>query len=165
MIDFIRKNSLDYFKRITFEELSSVIITEAEKKKVTDVDQNNGMNYEVREVFREEDKNFSEEQKNEVCRHLTKDMKMEDPKTFQQSDQYYMPTQSQVMSDALKATKEEIMRLMQNLIQDLRNQDNAIHQDTNAAAYWKYIYNSAVYLQQIINDVTVAHKSTLKFMQ
>lgn len=140
ILDFMQKNTLEYFKDITFDNLPA--------------NQYNSPK-EVPDLF-EEDKYSPEERKSE-------DYKVEDVKEDQEKRQY-IPTQSQVMISALEVSTREMIKLMQNLVKDLQKHGEKIQGCSNTAGYWGYIYNSAVYLQQIINDVTVAHNSTLTYM-
>ena len=75
------------------------------------------------------------------------------------------PTQSQIMSGTIRTITEEMMKLMQDLSSELQNRDESLEKDSIASGYWWYIYRSAVYLQQLINDTTAVHKSTLLFRE
>lgn len=76
----------------------------------------------------------------------------------------HIPTQSQVISNTLKSITNEMMRLMQDLMTEMQ-ENKDIKSDKNAEGYWAYIYSSAVYLQQLISDVTVAHNSVLRYIK
>lgn len=161
MLDFVRKNSLEYFKRLTFEDPKQKDGLENKKlskeKDYYEVMQRN-------EIIQNDAGKIAENRKIE---EVKEEVKMVVPEMMRREEQTrgYMPTQSQVITDCLKGSTDEMMRLMRNLIQDLHCHDEEIQKNPNAAGYWKYIYHSAVYLQQIINDITVAHNSTLIFMQ
>ena len=76
-----------------------------------------------------------------------------------------LPTQSYVIRDTLKKITGEMMLLLQRLTSDMNARKIDISVDAHAAGYWNYIYNSAIYLQQMVNDVTVAHNSTISLSQ
>lgn len=73
----------------------------------------------------------------------------------------YIPTQALVISETLKQTNEEMRRLLNCLTTDMKTKEQEIKENVNMATYWNYIYNSAIYLQQMINDVTVAHNTAI----
>eukprot|EP00826_Nyctotherus_ovalis_P042985 TRINITY_DN4493_c0_g2_i15.p1 TRINITY_DN4493_c0_g2~~TRINITY_DN4493_c0_g2_i15.p1 ORF type:complete len:235 (+),score=74.68 TRINITY_DN4493_c0_g2_i15:2731-3435(+) len=141
ILDFMRKNPLEFFKDITFDDVN--------QRRVE-----NRSGAQRRLIL-----SAYEEEKQPVEDKVVEEVKAE------QAKEHHMPTQSQVMIDALKATTAEMMKLMQSLVKDLQAHGEEIRKCPNAAGYWGYVYNSAVYLQQLVNDVTVAHNSTLSFMQ
>lgn len=166
MLDFVRKNPIEYFKDITFDRSNKkVFVDDKEDPEERELDNSIPKN-QSRDPY-EEDKQLQENKRSEECKHSIEEMKMEQMRVEQKEGQNhrYMPTQSKVMTDALKVSTTEMMKLMQSLVNDLQIHGEEIQKYSNAAGYWGYIYNSAVYLQQIINDVTVAHNSTLTFMQ
>jgi len=166
MLDFIRRNSIDYFKNITFDKpLPRQVGEDKKSPEDKDPDNSNPKNLSI-DLF-EEEKRPQEEKRSEEFKQSVEEVKVEQVRETQRETQghRYMPTQSKVMTDALKVSTTEMMKLMQNLVRDLQIHGEEIQKFPSAAGYWGYIYNSAVYLQQIINDVTVAHNSTLTFMQ
>lgn len=158
MLEFIRRKPIESFREITFEVLS-----QGQAGEDKDLDASGHRNPCVAHF--EEDKQPPANRKHEDLKQSVEEMKEEEVKGNQRGNQRYMPTQSKVITGALKGSKMEMMKLMQSLGRDVQGHGAAIQKDPNAAGYWAYIYNSAVYLQQIINDVTVAHNSTLTFMQ
>lgn len=166
MLDFVRKNPIEYFKEITFDRSSKRIFVD-DKEGLEDRELGNSIQKNQSHDPYEEEKHQQENKRSEECKHSIEEMKMEQMRQEQRGGQNhrYMPTQSKVMTDALKVCTTEMMKLMQSLVKDLQVHGEEIQKYSNAAGYWGYLYNSAVYLQQIINDVTVAHNSTLTFMQ
>eukprot|EP00826_Nyctotherus_ovalis_P003814 TRINITY_DN10782_c0_g1_i8.p1 TRINITY_DN10782_c0_g1~~TRINITY_DN10782_c0_g1_i8.p1 ORF type:complete len:173 (-),score=58.02 TRINITY_DN10782_c0_g1_i8:99-617(-) len=158
MLEFIRRKPIESFREITFEVSSQRQVGE---DKDLDVSGHRNLCMD----HSEEEKQPPANRKNEELKQSTEEAKEEEVKGNQRGSQRYMPTQSKVITGALKGSKMAMMKLMRNLGKDLQGHGEAIQSDPNAAGYWAYIYNSAVYLQQIINDVTVAHDSTLTFMQ
>ncbi len=72
-----------------------------------------------------------------------------------------LPTQAFVISDTLKKMTGEMLVLLQRLSTDMNGRRGELASDQHVSGYWNYIYSSAIYLQQMINDVTVAHNSAL----
>jgi hypothetical protein len=169
MLDFIRKNSIDYFKSITFDKPIHRQVGE-DKKNSEDKDPDNSIHTLLKnqsiDPF-EEEKRPQEDKRSEEFKQSVEEVKVNQVRENHREAQNrrYIPTQSKVMTDALKISTTEMMKLMQNLVRDLQIHREEIQRFPSAAGYWGYIYNSAVYLQQIVNDVTVAHNSTLTFMQ
>lgn len=141
ILDFMRKHPLEFFKNITFDDVNHRRVENRSSAQ------------------RKPSPRAYEEEKQPAEDKVVEEVKGE------QLKDHHMPTQSQVMIDALKATTAEMVKLMQSLVRDLQAHGEEIKKCSNAAGYWGYVYNSAVYLQQLVNDVTVAHNSTLSFMQ
>ena len=123
--------------------------------------------------FQLSDSDCSEEQDEEEKgpekhKFITADMPMINPifpVPIAASKPKYVSTQSCVISDTLKKITLEMIKLLQNLTSDIKGREGEIEKDSNVSGYWGYIYNSAIYLQQMINDVTVVHNSTLACSQ
>eukprot|EP00826_Nyctotherus_ovalis_P024134 TRINITY_DN1868_c0_g1_i3.p1 TRINITY_DN1868_c0_g1~~TRINITY_DN1868_c0_g1_i3.p1 ORF type:complete len:221 (+),score=58.82 TRINITY_DN1868_c0_g1_i3:725-1387(+) len=159
MLDFIRRNSIEFFKAITFDKPSPKPSNDL-KKPPQDKELRGSIQKNQSVNGFEEDKHSPTDRQIGGCRQSIEEMKAKtEPGTR------YIPTQSQVMTDALKGSTAEMMKLIKSLVEDLQKHGEEIQKVPSAAGYWGYLYNSAVYLQQIINDVTVAHNSTLTFVQ
>lgn len=159
MLDFIRRNPIEFFKAITFDKPSPKS-SNSLKKIPQDKELRGSIQKSQSLKGLEEDKDSPGDRQIDGRGQSVEEMKAKTEPSCR-----YMPTQSQVMTDALKGSTAEMMKLIKSLVEDLQKHEEEIQKVPTAAGYWAYLYNSAVYLQQIINDVTVAHNSTLTFVQ
>jgi len=167
MFEFIRKKPIDFFKDIYFDDIQSIYTEKKQKQKVS--------------------KQLTEERESSSPKETPKKLQVPVPKISLKMDSkpisrpdirpetgmgpteevkeenHVLSTQSKIIGSSLNIMTEEMSKMMQGVMERMKSHNLEIEEEKVAERYWNYIYKSAVYLQQILSDITTVHESALFF--
>ena len=173
MFDFVRSKSMEFLKTITFDDPMQSMTGRKKKKKIHDGGSSfsSSSNSEPQEISESISEDFSTPYPNPSSKfdnkidhsECQKQDFMENLKKITDSKTYSESTQSQVINKLLMTYKNQMMKLMSQLNVDIQRNEKLIRENPIVERYWNYMHESGTYLQQILADIIIVHKSEMRF--